>query len=99
MIEMKERISKLLTVKSIVTILVTITFVYLSIVGVISADNFMTVFTVVIAFYFGTQHEKQSVANSAAETACVDVADCPYLVDTAAGEFNGASEKTEKVGE
>lgn len=57
---MKERFSKLLTVKSIVTILLTLVFCYLSVVGAISPELFMTVFTVIIAFYFGTQHEKQS---------------------------------------
>lgn len=57
---MKERLAKLFTVKSIVTILLTLVFCYLSITGVISAELFMTVFTVIIAFYFGTQHEKQS---------------------------------------
>ena len=57
---MKERFSKLLTVKSIVTILLTLVFCYLSVVCVISAELFMTVFTVIIAFYFGTQHEKQN---------------------------------------
>ena len=61
---MKERITKLLTVKSIVTIALTAVFCYLSIVGVISAELFMTVFTVVVAFYFGTQAEKK---NGAAE--------------------------------
>lgn len=55
---MKERLSKLLTVKSIVTILLTFVFGYLSIVGDISSELFMTVFTVIISFYFGTQHEK-----------------------------------------
>lgn len=57
---MKERMSKLLTVKSIVTILLTVVFCYLSIAGYILADQFMTVFTVVIAFYFGTQVEKKA---------------------------------------
>lgn len=57
---MKERLAKLLTIKSIVTLLLTIVFCYLSITGAISAQLFMTVFTVVIAFYFGTQHEKSS---------------------------------------
>lgn len=57
---MKERMSKLLTVKSIVTILLTGVFCYLSIAGYILADQFMTVFTVVIAFYFGTQVEKKA---------------------------------------
>lgn len=55
---MKERLSKLLTVKSIVTILLTAVFCYLSIIKVIPYDTFMTVFSVVIAFYFGTQYEK-----------------------------------------
>ena len=55
---MKERLSKLLTVKSIVTILLTGVFCYLSVIRVISPELFMTVFTVIIAFYFGTQVEK-----------------------------------------
>lgn len=55
---MKEKLAKLLTIKSIVTILLTLVFCYLSITSVIPAELFMTVFTVVIAFYFGTQHEK-----------------------------------------
>ena len=55
---MKERLSKLLSVKSIVTILLTVVFCYLSIIKVIPYDTFMTVFSVIIAFYFGTQYEK-----------------------------------------
>ena len=57
---MKERLSKLLTVKSIVTIALTGVFCYLSVVRVVSPEVFMTVFSVIIAFYFGTQHEKQN---------------------------------------
>lgn len=57
---MKERFEKLLTVKSIVTILLTIVFCYLSIIGVILPELFMQTFAVVIAFYFGTQAEKKS---------------------------------------
>jgi 5-bromo-4-chloroindolyl phosphate hydrolysis protein len=57
---MKEKITKLLTVKSIVTILLTLVFCYLSIKGVISENLFMAIFSTVMAFYFGTQHEKQS---------------------------------------
>jgi hypothetical protein len=57
---MKERLTKLLTIKSIVTLLLTIVFCYLSIIGAISSDLFMTVFTVVVAFYFGTQAEKKN---------------------------------------
>jgi hypothetical protein len=59
-ITMLERIEKLLTIKSIVTILLTLVFCWLSVTGAIAAELFMTVFTVVIAFYFGTQHEKKN---------------------------------------
>ena len=55
---MKERLMKLLTVKSIVTIILTAVFAYLSVVGLVAVDHFLTVFTVIIAFYFGTQAEK-----------------------------------------
>lgn len=55
---MKNRLSKLLTVKSIVTIILTLVFSYLAIVGIIASEQVMTVFTVVISFYFGTQSEK-----------------------------------------
>lgn len=57
---MKERFAKLINVKSIVTVLLTAVFCYLSIIQVISAELFMTVFTVVIAFYFGTQANKET---------------------------------------
>ena len=55
---MKEKLAKLINVKSIVTILLTLVFCYLSIIKVIPYDTFMTVFSVIIAFYFGTQYEK-----------------------------------------
>ena len=51
-------VANLLKVKSIVTITLTVVFSYLSIVGVISGEQFMTIFSVVIAFYFGTQAQK-----------------------------------------
>lgn len=55
----KERLSKLLTIKSIVTLLLTLVFCYLCIVKVVTTDQFLTIFTVVIAFYFGTQAVKE----------------------------------------
>jgi hypothetical protein len=57
---MKERLAKLLSVKSIVTLILTLVFAYLSIVGTITGQDFMTVFAVVIAFYYGTQSEKKN---------------------------------------
>lgn len=55
-----DRLQKLLAVKSIVTLALTIVFCVLCLNGMVGADQFMTVFTVVIAFYFGTQAEKKN---------------------------------------
>ena len=54
---MKERLNKLLTVKSIVTIVLTILFTIVALRGTIPQEV-MTIFTTVIAFYFGTQSTK-----------------------------------------
>lgn len=56
---MKERLNKLLAVKSIVTIMVTVVFSVLAVRGTISGQEFLTIFTVIIGFYFGTQSEKK----------------------------------------
>lgn len=58
--QIKEITSKLLTVKSIVTLILTAVFAYLAVTGKVNADQFMTIFSVVIAFYFGTQFERKS---------------------------------------
>ena len=55
---MKNALVKLLKVKSIVTIILTAVFAYLSIVGTIKGEQFLVIFTTVIAFYFGTQANK-----------------------------------------
>ena len=60
---MKTRLLKLLTVKSLVTISLTAVFSVLSIRRDISPDLFMTVFSTVIAFYFGTQTKKEENSN------------------------------------
>ena len=59
---MKDRLTKLLTVKSIVTIAMTIVFCALAIRGTLSGQEFLTIFTTVIAFYFGTQKVKEEKA-------------------------------------
>ena len=56
---MKKRLSNLLTVKSIVTVALTAVFSVLSLRGTISGTEFLTIFTVVIGFYFGTQRAKE----------------------------------------
>lgn len=57
---MKERLTKLLAVKSIVTLVLVAVFAYLAVIGRISGQEFLTVFSVVISFYFGTQYEKKN---------------------------------------
>lgn len=54
----KITVQNLLTVKSITTILLTIVFCILALKGIISGDQFLTIFSVVVAFYFGTQYQK-----------------------------------------
>lgn len=57
---MKDKLSKLIDVKSIVTLVLCGVFSYLASTGKIGSDQFLTVFTVVISFYFGTQAQKAS---------------------------------------
>lgn len=52
-----KRLANLVSVKSIVTIVLTGVFAYMAVAGSISQD-FMTIYAVVIAFYFGTQSQK-----------------------------------------
>ena len=54
----KQRLTNLLCVKSLVTVALTAVFSYLAVTGHVSTEQFLTVFTVVIAFYFGTQAER-----------------------------------------
>ena len=53
----KKRCANLLSVKSLVTLTLTVVFAYMAVTEKISQD-FMTVYAVVIAFYFGTQSQK-----------------------------------------
>ena len=53
----KKRCANLLSVKSLVTLTLTVVFAYMAVTGQISQD-FMTIYAVIIAFYFGTQSQK-----------------------------------------
>lgn len=55
---LKKILTGLFTVKSIVTIMLTVVFSVLSYKGIINGEQFLTIFTVVISFYFGTQVQK-----------------------------------------
>lgn len=59
---MKSRLDKLLSIKSLVTLAMTGIFCVLALRGSLSGQEFLTVFTTVIAFYFGTQTAKKEEA-------------------------------------
>lgn len=52
------RMNRLLTVKSIVTLILTVVFAGLALKGIVNGEQFLTIFTTVIAFYYGTQAKK-----------------------------------------
>lgn len=56
---MLKNIANLIKVKTIVTFVVLLVFAVLSLKGEISPDNVMIITSSVIAFYFGTQHERK----------------------------------------
>lgn len=56
----QKRLANLLCIKSLVTLIVTVVFAVLALRGSITGEQFLTVFTVVIAFYFGTQATKEA---------------------------------------
>ncbi len=60
-----KRLAALLTVKSILTLVLTAVFAWQSVTGGISDSDFLTVFLMVVSFYFGTQSQKgnQGAAN------------------------------------
>ena len=54
-----ENLSNLLKVKTLVTLVVIAVFAVLSLRGDINPDNVMIIISMVVSFYFGTQHEKK----------------------------------------
>ena len=56
--DLLKNLAALLKVKTVVTLVVITVFATLALQGQITADNVMIVVSTVIAFYFGTQHEK-----------------------------------------
>ena len=59
--DLLSKITKLIDVKSIITL--TLTFGFLILVGkeLISGQEYMGIYTTIIGFYFGTQYEKNKV--------------------------------------
>ena len=57
--EIVKNFANLIKVKTIVTLIVVAIYAYLAVTGQISADNVMIITSMVVSFYFGTQHEKK----------------------------------------
>ena len=55
---MNKHLTNLLSIKSLVTLTMTVVFALLAALGRISPQEFLTAYTVVIGFYFGTQFQK-----------------------------------------
>lgn len=66
--EIGKRLAKLLDVKSIVTLVLTGVFSWLALDKTINGDQFLSIFTVVVAFYFGTQTARRKEEADGAET-------------------------------
>lgn len=58
--KIKDKIAKLVDVKSLVTLILTSVFAVQTARGMITSEQFQSVFTTVIAFYFGIQYAKNS---------------------------------------
>lgn len=61
---MLNKLSKLINVKSIVTLVLTAVFSFLAVTGKIAVDNFTDMFQIIMIFYFGTQSGKAEFSNS-----------------------------------
>lgn len=69
--EIIKRLGTLLSVKSLVTLVLTVVFAVMALRGGISQD-FMTIYAVIIAFYFGTQSQKVQEAVSKLDAGAAD---------------------------
>lgn len=54
-----KNLAHMIKVKTIVTLVVIAVFAVLALRGSIAADNVMIIISMVVSFYFGTQHEKK----------------------------------------
>ena len=55
-----KRIARLIDVKSLMTLALTGCFIGLAASGVVDGAQFVTIFTTIVGFYFGTQATKKS---------------------------------------
>ena len=58
--ELLKKITKLIDVKSIMTLTLTVVFALLVLRGDVTNEQYMTIFTMIVGFYFGVQSAKNS---------------------------------------
>ena len=74
--EFLKNVAALVKVKTIVTLVVIVIFAVLALRGDIAPDNVMVIVSTVIAFYFGTQHEKKNADQNANDHG----GSCPFML-------------------
>lgn len=84
-----ENLANLIKVKTLVTLAVITVFVVLALNGAISPDNVMIIISMVVSFYFGTQHEKTTAPGVLTSKLLTD------KIDTIPDSIAGFSEKEE----
>lgn len=67
--KLKKKAANLVSVKSIVTVALTVIFGVLALRRDITGQDFLTIFLIVISFYFGTQSQKVQEALDSKEEA------------------------------
>lgn len=78
-----DNLANLIKVKTMVTLAVITVFVVLALNGAISPDNVMIIISMVVSFYFGTQHEKNTTPAVTKSQPMTDQIDT--ITDTVAG--------------
>lgn len=76
---MKKKLTKLVDVKSIITLAFGGVFAYLAVIGKISEDSFMTVFVMIMTYYFAKGRGNSEESGSMY---------CPYVPQTSENEEN-----------
>ena len=84
---MKEKFAKLIDVKSIMTLLLTVVFCVLALTRVISGQEFLTIFTVIVGFYFGTQSQKAADKVAVVDKGPATLENAPYQTEYSGNEM------------
>ena len=59
-LQVREKLANLIEVKKVIALLLTITFIYLSVTKIIDGEKYMSIYTLIVGFYFGQSTVAQS---------------------------------------